>query len=536
MASIDPYLKLALERNAKSLVLSPNDKPYFIFDGGKKPLGQALSADQINSAILEILPADMKQEFSISGEVAWEHDYMSNTFRISTRKVKLGVEVVFVSPGTVGLAQSSPANTNSNAGLANTKSKSGGIKQTSIMKERLDDYAKKFSGMESDRAIDRFLFKMLEIGASDVHLCSTLQPMYRVDGELNKDSMGEVLDPQFLVDMLFQIAPPDSFDDFQDSGNCDFAYEMGDLARFRVNIFKEYRGISAAFRLIPQIVPSAEKLGLPKVVKMLASIPKGLVLVTGPTGSGKSTNLAAILDLVNRTRCDHIITIEEPIEFIHHNKKSLVHQREVGTHTIGFQDALRSALREDPDVVLIGEMRDLETISTAIETAATGHLVFGTLHTTSAINTIDRIIDMFPTDAQSQVRTMLSDSLVAVISQVLLKRNGGGRVAAQEILVVNHSVAAMIREQKTHMILSNIQTGRSVGMQLMNEEIAKLVKKNIVTPLDAYMKAFDKVDLIRTFDNLGINFSPPSDLLALAGTFEGDEEEKENQEEERAAN
>src|SRR5208283_4235859 len=286
----------------------------------------------------------------------------------------------------------------------------------------------------------------------------------------------------------------------------DFALEMPGV-RFRVNVFEDRRGIGAAMRQVPAKIRTAEDLALPKAVIELCGHSKGLVLVTGPTGSGKSTTLAAMVDYVNRTRAQHIITIEDPVEFVPPNQHCLVHQREVGVHTNSFKQALRAALREDPDVVLVGEMRDLETIAIALETAETGHLVFGTLHTNTAPSTVDRIIDQFPADRQAQVRTMLSESLRGVVSQTLLKRRGGGRVAALEVLVVTPPVANLIREGKTFQILSTMQTGRSFGNQMLNDALLDLVKSRQVEPDEAYAKALAKAEFRLQLDRAGFKLS-----------------------------
>jgi twitching motility protein PilT len=288
--------------------------------------------------------------------------------------------------------------------------------------------------------------------------------------------------------------PQANLKEFIEKRDTDFAYEIEGLGRFRSNIFMDHRGIGAVFRIIPSKILTASDLGLPKAIRNLSTLSKGLVLVTGPTGSGKSTTLCAIIDQINSTRDEHIITIEDPIEFVHPNKRCLINQREVGVHTKSFKSALRAALREDPDIVLVGELRDQETAAIAIETAETGHLVFGTLHTSTAISTVDRLIDQFPGERQNQVRMMLSNSLKAVISQTLLRKRTGGRVAAQEILLVTSGVANLIREAKIHQIKSVMQTSRGIGMQTLNETLLELVKNNMVDAKEAYIKAIDKVE------------------------------------------
>ncbi|MFL5378590.1 MAG: type IV pilus twitching motility protein PilT, partial [Myxococcales bacterium] len=283
-----------------------------------------------------------------------------------------------------------------------------------------------------------------------------------------------------------------------------FAHEIEGVARFRANALRDRKGAAAVFRIIPATVVTVEQMGITPEVQKLCQLNKGLVLVTGPTGSGKSTTLCSLIDLVNRSRSDHVITIEDPIEFVHPNKKCLVNQREVHTHTGSFKHALRAALREDPDIVLVGEMRDLETIAIALETAETGHLVFGTLHTNTAPSTVDRIIDQFPADRQPQVRTMLSESLKGVVTQVLCKKIGGGRVPSQEILLINGAVANLIREGKTFQIPSIMQTSRGSGMQTMNDALFDLVKNKLVAPEDAMAKSLAKADLKAALKRINI--------------------------------
>jgi twitching motility protein PilT len=296
-----------------------------------------------------------------------------------------------------------------------------------------------------------------------------------------------------LKAMLYEIAPEDKVKLFEETGDADFGYEIPGLARYRANFFMQKYGVAAVFREIPSQIMTAEKLGLPPVMSKLAGLPRGLVLVTGPTGSGKSTTLAAIIDVANRTRKDHIITVEDPIEFVHESQACIVNHREVGLHTKTFSAALRGALREDPDIILVGELRDLETISLAIEAASTGHLVFGTLHTSSAAKTVDRIIEVFPASQQPQIRSTLADGLRAVIAQVLFKRiDVKGRVPALEILIANPAVRNLIREAKTHQINSMIQTGKKYGMQLLDDAIMELLEKRRISADEAYAKSNDK--------------------------------------------
>jgi twitching motility protein PilT len=341
--------------------------------------------------------------------------------------------------------------------------------------------------------------------------------MVRHDGEIVILPDRPVLTPEDTEKLLWPIAPERNREEFQRRHDTDFAYEIKGLARFRCNFFLDRKGMGGVFRQIPTKVMTAEEMGLSKEILQLCHLPKGLVLVTGPTGSGKSTTLSALIDYVNRNRTDHIITIEDPLEFVHENKKCLINQRQVGEHTSSFKDALRAALREDPDIVLVGEMRDLETVAIAIETAETGHLVFGTLHTSSAPSTVDRIIDQFPADRQQQIRVMLSESLKGVISQMLCKKIGGGRVPVLEVLIGTPPVANLIREAKIFQIPSIMQTGKRYGMCLMNESFTDLVKRKIVEPQEAYAKAADKPNLLSMYKKNNIDTSwAPQDPSAPA--------------------
>jgi twitching motility protein PilT len=345
----------------------------------------------------------------------------------------------------------------------------------------------------STAAIDQLFHAMCAKAASDLHLCVGSPPLVRKDGRMEAlDSSASALTVADIEALLEPIMPERNRKEFAERHDTDFAYEIPDLARFRANAFVDRKGPGAVFRVIPSKILTAEQLGLSQHLLQLCHLNKGLILVTGPTGSGKSTTLCALIDYINRNRHDHIITIEDPIEFVHQNQKCLINQREVRTHTDSFKDALRAALREDPDIVLVGELRDLETVAIAIETAETGHLVFGTLHTTTAASTVDRVIDQFPTDRQAQIRIMLSESLRGVIAQNLCRKIGGGRVAALEVLMVSQGVSNLIREGKTFQIPSMMQVGKSIGMVTLNDALMDLVTKKLVEPDEALSKAVDK--------------------------------------------
>ena len=350
--------------------------------------------------------------------------------------------------------------------------------------------------------IDNFLSLMNERGASDIHFCVGQPPTLRLHGEVDPIRYKTLTDTDFEV-FLKEITPDGIWSRFEESSDADFAYACPGLARFRVNLFRQERGAGAVFRLIPSRLFTLEELGLPSAVHKAVNIERGLVIVTGPTGSGKSTTLSAIIDEMNCTRKLHIITIEDPIEFVHPNKESVITQREVGTHTRSFADGLRAGLREDPDVILVGEMRDFETISLALEAAQTGLLVLGTLHTNSAGKTVDRMVAAFPTDEQDGARAIIGDTLECVLAQQLLRRIEGGRVAAFEILFGSPALGVIIREGRTHQIQNLIRQGKSRGMIAMDDSLTLLVEEEVVTPADAYERAIDKPDFRKKMADLG---------------------------------
>jgi twitching motility protein PilT len=346
--------------------------------------------------------------------------------------------------------------------------------------------------------LDGLLKALVGAKSSDLHLRVGEPPVFRKDGEIARQG-GDPLSVDELTLLVVSIMPERNRTAWKDTGDTDFAYEIEGVARFRVNAARDRKGPFAVFRVIPAKVVTVDELDISKEVQQLCYLTKGLVLVTGPTGSGKSTTLCALIDLINRERSDHIVTIEDPIEFVHQNKRCLITQRQVHVHTESFKTALRAALREDPDIVLVGEMRDLETIAIAIETAETGHLVFGTLHTTTAASTVDRIIDQFPADRQAQIRMMLSESLRGVISQTLCKKIGGGRVAAREVLLATPAISNLIREGKTFQIPSIIQTSRKLGMVTLNDALLDLVERKQIEPDEAYVRSMEKAPLLQAF-------------------------------------
>lgn len=375
--------------------------------------------------------------------------------------------------------------------------------ETEYFQKIMQNYAgesvvsEKTEGGSGIRHIDELLKRLVEEGGSDLHLSAGQTPRWRIDGTIRPIAGFLKLGSAEVFQLLTPIMRPDSIEKFNKSGDEDFAYAMDKHSRFRINLLRDHQGVSAVFRHIPNTIFTLEELGMPEVLRRWAELPKGLVLVTGPTGSGKSTTLAAMVDHINRNRECHILTIEDPVEFVHQSRKALVNQREVGVHTASFARALKAALREDPDVVLVGEMRDLETITMALETANTGHLVLATLHTSTAMSTVNRIVDQFPAESQEQIRAGLADNLVGVCCQTLCRKVGGGRIPAMEILVMDYGMSNMVREGKTHMLLTGMTTGQNRGNRLLNDDLTRLVKAGKITREEALSRTVDVVDLTK---------------------------------------
>jgi twitching motility protein PilT len=464
MPILDRYLEAMSKQRAEALVFRSGAPVEMVANGNARPVSsKAASAEQIRGLFAEVLNGAVEDGY---------HSYKSS----------FGVVAITLqsAPGGSLTARVEPAPPEDEPlELA-----------TQPQPKTVAPRAAVTGG--APRSIDELFQQMLDLKSSDLHLKSGKVPQVRIDGSITPLPGRPPLDASLLEQFVQSIMPERNRAEFEENNDTDFAHVVPERARMRCNVFRDLAGVGAVFRQIPQRVFSAKELNLPKAVLDFCALDKGLVVVTGPTGSGKSTTLAAMVDYINENRDDHLITIEDPVEFVHADKKCLINQREVGTHTRGFKSALRAALREDPDIVLVGEMRDLETVAIAIETAETGHLVFGTLHTNTAASTVDRLIDQFPADRQQQVRTMLSESLKGVVAQTLLKRKSGGRVAALEILVVTSAIANLIREGKTFQIPSAMQVGKQLGMQTLNDSMIDLVKAGTVEAQEAYDRSVSK--------------------------------------------
>ena len=516
MAQLDRFLNLLVSNNASALNLSEGEvATVMIKDSARPVMKQALTSAQILNLVREIAPTNAPHALDINGGTRFEYSSSDGTFEVvlsQNGKISARIE------RKVAGSNAKPAGTQPAAIAQSDADKARTPKADSPKVDAGRAEAAKVSAT-GNRSLDKMegLLRVL-VGnkASDLHLRSGSPPMLRASGEIAPIAGEAVLTSEDIATMLNSVMLQQNQEEFQEINDTDFAHEIVGLARFRGNALRDRKGTGAVFRAIPAAVVTVEEMGISQEVQRLCHLTKGLVLVTGPTGSGKSTTLCALIDLINRTRSDHVITIEDPIEFVHESKKCLITQRHVGVHTSSFKHALRAALREDPDIVLVGELRDLETVSMAIETAETGHLVFGTVHTSTAVSTVDRVIDQFPPDRQAQIRVMLSESLKGVISQVLCKKIGGGRVAAREIMLSTPSVSNLIREGKTFQLPSVLQTSRRLGMVTMNDALIELVDSNQVEPKEAYLKATDKVGIINMLKQRGkdVTFADVDDARA----------------------
>jgi twitching motility protein PilT len=497
MAQLDRFLNLLVTNNGSALVLAEGDvAKVTIKDSARPVMKQPLTSAQILTLVREIAPADKPHSLDAKGAVKFDYTSADGAFEVSlTQNGKILARIVPKGASRNG-DKASAASSQAAAPAASPPLPQVVAAEPPAQTTRTEPTMARPSAVTAtgNRALDKIeglLRTLVGNKASDLHLRAGSPPMLRRS-------------------------------EFKEINDTDFAHELPGLARFRGNALRERKGTGAVFRAVPAAVVTVEQMGISQEVQRLCHLTKGLVLVTGPTGSGKSTTLCALIDLINRTRSDHVITIEDPIEFVHESKKCLITQRHVGVHTSSFRHALRAALREDPDIVLVGELRDLETVSMAIETAETGHLVFGTVHTSTAVSTVDRVIDQFPPDRQAQIRVMLSESLKGVISQVLCKKIGGGRVAAREIMLSTPSVSNLIREGKTFQLPSVLQTSRRLGMVTMNDALVDLVDSKQVEPQEAYLKATDKIGILHMLKQRGkdISFADTDDARAAAAANE----------------
>src|SRR6266849_537930 len=533
-ARIDPFVDVLLREQGDQLYLLPDEPVTMVKDGKPRKVSrQPLTDQHIYALLVEVAPSESANHIDQMTET--EFEYIADRGMVRVRIVPdMGRLPAMVAPSgnsagapaegpSPPAAQRAPANREARAPAAPAPrppkpsaiaaapmvEAPGATRGGTAPPQGLPaDFVAQYKGAE--RALGELLKALVQSASSDLHLRVGEPPVFRTHGEMKRQATPPLTSDQLEV-MLLSVMPERNRGEWKETGDSDFAYEIAGLARFRVNAARDRKGPMAVFRVIPAKVVSIEQLGLSKEVQQLCYLTKGLVLVTGPTGSGKSTTLCALIDLINRTRTDHIITIEDPIEFVHENKKCVITQRQVGVHTDSFKRALRSALREDPDIVLVGEMRDLETIAIAIETAETGHLVFGTLHTTTAASTVDRMIDQFPADRQAQIRVMLSESLKGVIAQTLCKRVGGGRVAAREILLTTPAISNLIREGKTFQIPSIMQTSKKLGMLTLNDALLELVEKKVIEPDEAYMRSVEKVGLVASLKAKGFKVTLTSE-------------------------
>src|SRR5215208_5108328 len=518
MAQLDRFLSAMVSHRASALRLDESALAELEISGASRPVTKApLTSAQVLALLREVAPAAASEALGAGQAVTFGYVSDEGAFAIDARHDSSRWQVrITIDAGrerdrlvdhardlggareaaSAATASAHPTPSSSNPAIRLVTASHGSIAADA-------DAIAHFDGSDRARAmLDALLRAMVEKSASDLHLRCGEPPILRLHGEMHRLDEAP-LEALWLDAMLRSIMPERNRREYADSNDTDYAYELEGIARFRANALKDRRGPAAVFRQIPATVVTVEQMGISSEVQKLCQLNKGLVLVTGPTGSGKSTTLCSLIDLVNRSRSDHVITIEDPIEFVHPNKKCIITQRQVGVHTGSFKSALRAALREDPDIILVGELRVLETESIAIETAETGHLVFGTLHTTTAPSTIDRLVDQFPADRQEQIRVMLSESLKGVISQVLCKKIGGGRVAAREILLSTLAISNLIREAKTFQITSVMQTSRRAGMLTLNDALIELVDAGQVESKEAYLKASDKTGFAQALRSRG---------------------------------
>jgi twitching motility protein PilT len=521
MSQIDNFISMMVQRKFDRAILV-NDRPGHLYAGDHEEPGPILPSQKMQQVVQEIVPSHLRPQLGQDGQVQFAYQSPHGVWDITVQRNENHLQLTLTTSSNGGPPQAANAGGAPQAEAANQAMPPSAPSPAPPVEERrrvemptappppqVQVVAEApRGGTRRIQHIDELFHIMKQLDASDLHLSSSELPMMRIQGIMRKLSDYEVNESEYLKTILFAIAPSRNQQQWEEERDTDFAYELQGVARFRCNLFSDRHGIGGVFRLIPSDVLTVEQLNLPKAMVDFCMLSKGLVVVTGPTGSGKSTTLAALIDFINKNREDHIITIEDPVEFVHNNIRCLINQREVHVHTESFKRALRAALREDPDIALVGEMRDLETIQIAIETAETGHLVFGTLHTTTAPSTVDRIIDQFPAAQQAQIRVMLSESLKGVVAQTLLRTKDGKRVAAYEILLCPTAVANLIREGKTFQLPSQMQIGKGQGMLTMNDSILQHVISGRVDPLEGYIKTVDKLGLLQSYEanDIEINF------------------------------
>ncbi len=510
-ARLDAMIATIVKFNADGMILSSGGNVTLVFAGAERFANHSTPHAELVAMIDEAAPPSARDALRAGTRARFTRDHGGKTYTIRVDPKGPTTWRIVLEPPTAGAAK--PA---APAPPAASPPPAAASKDPAPAAAPVTPYRSPAPPKEKPPSveapappispIEAMLIEMKRQGASDLHVSSNNTPKIRVHGDIRPlgPPHDALVDADALMALLRPIVPEKNLREFEERNDTDFAHAIPGVSRFRANLFRDRHGPAAVFRAIPFTILTPEQLGLSKHVLELCFLSKGLVLVTGPTGSGKSTTLATLIDHINRHRQDHIITIEDPIEFVHENKSCLVNQREVHTHTRSFKDALRAALREDPDIVLVGEMRDLETIAIAVETAETGHLVFGTLHTSTAPSTIDRIIDQFSADRQEQIRQMLAESLRGVIAQTLCRKVGGGRVAAYEILLGTSAVTNLIRERKTFQLFSVMQTGRAHGMVTLNDSLLELLRKGLIEPREAYMKSVNKTELKSIFQREGI--------------------------------
>jgi twitching motility protein PilT len=505
MAQLDRFLSVMVGNGADAIELHEGSAGMMMKDGKGQPFTrQPLGAQTLVGLVREIATGEAAR--ALDAGAAATFDYATADGAFTVRAVpQEGRWHATIVPAAAAATIATPATNGAVAANGNGQGNGNG---NATVKPATPPSAARVGALSaaeevSKGEIDTLLRTLHAKGASDLHLRVGEPPILRLHGEMHRLEGHAPLERERLEAMLRAIMPERNATEYTETSDSDYAYEIPGVARFRANALRDRKGPAAVFRVIPAKVVTVEEMQVTPEVQALCMLTKGLVLVTGPTGSGKSTTLCSLIDLVNRTRNDHVITIEDPIEFVHENKRCIITQRQVGVHTTSFKSALRAALREDPDIILVGELRDLETISIAIETAETGHLVFGTLHTTTAAGTVDRIIDQFPADRQEQIRVMLAESLKGVVSQTLCRKKGGGRVAAREILLSTPAVSSLIREGKTFQIPSVMQTGKRLGMVTLNDALIDVVDRDLVEPKEAYMKAVDKANFVQMLKGRG---------------------------------